>query len=174
MCLVILRQTATELCASVPAASVFRMSPNRWSILKTVCLDVGWPIHQILPEYQYRPCLKPHRIWRQYLLPIGSYSEKLLKIPLSTAVGGISREQFKLGSQHFTHLSRIFGLTKVLEWRHYLLPVGYKMLLNTTQSTQNGSGRSKTGIVPPMFNQSLQQHPCPHILEPYRISGCFR
>jgi len=32
--------------------------------------------HQILWEHPYRHCLQPYRIWRHYLLPVGSKSHK--------------------------------------------------------------------------------------------------
>ena len=48
-------------------------------------------------------------------LQSGVIAKKLSKIPPPTALGGISRERFKLGSLNFTHLSRTFGLIHALE-----------------------------------------------------------
>ena len=69
----------------------------------------------ILHGHPYRHSLQPHQIWRHYLLPFGSYSEKLSKIQPPTTSFWISQEQFKHRSRNFTHLSRTFGLTNLSE-----------------------------------------------------------
>ena len=65
--------------------------------------------------YPYRHCLQNYQIWRHCLLSVERYSEKLSKMPLPTAAGGISRERFKLGPQNFKHLSRTVGPTGLPE-----------------------------------------------------------
>ena len=50
-----------------------------------------------------------------YLLPVGSDSEKTVKIPHPTASDGISRERFKQGSCSFTGLLETIGPTHVPE-----------------------------------------------------------
>ena len=64
---------------------------------------------------------KPHRIWRHYLLPDGSYSEKN------------SQKRFKLGSRNFTHLSRTIDPTNIPEMTSLAASGRLQMLVNTAQ-----------------------------------------
>ena len=113
--------------------------------------------HQTLHVPSQWSGLQPHRTWRHYLLPIGSYRrsknsrkfrlrrlqsrntklgtyihtdvlnshtgydvtgylwskvKKRLKMPSSTALGGISRERLKPGSQNLTSSSETIGPIK--------------------------------------------------------------
>ena len=52
------------------------------------------------------------------------------------ASGEISQERFKRGSPNFTYLPGTIGLTELScrIWRHWFLPVGCKIQLNTAQT----------------------------------------
>ena len=105
---------------------------------------------------------------------VGSCSKKKLsEIPLPTALSGISRARFNLGSRNF------YTFVKN-NWPHK--PAGNdatsrfqsvaKCYLRLHKSVQNRSGRTKCQIIRPMFNlqsQKLAGTSVPTCLKPYPI-----
>ena len=78
-----------------------------------------------------------HRIWRHYLLPVGSYSEKNSKMPPPTASGEISPARFNPVSWNLQAYRGQAAPKTCQKWRQQLIPVGCKkMLLNTAKKVR--------------------------------------
>ena len=102
----------TSLYTSGRKLSTFERQPKKETLSKALTQN-----HQIWYIHPYRRTEQPYRIWRHWLLPVGSYQSFYIK-KRSKMPGGISRERFKGGSRNFAWLSWTIGLPTCRIWRH--------------------------------------------------------
>ena len=105
----------------------------------------------------YRHSLKPHRIWRHKLLPVGIYWS--LKNGWRCCIRRFGAEFLKNGLREDHEILRTHRGQSAPQncqiWHHQLLLVSYKMLLNTAQMCIKRVRSAKSRITRPLFNIQL-------------------